>query len=63
MEAMLVKLCKLFPSPTKKGSQTTLRFIVVCSAYNKIRETVLGNGKVMSDINIQLAEINQKTLT
>ena len=62
MEALIVKLCASHPSPVKKDRQTIQRWSLIIASYKKIRDTVLGNAKVMSETKIQLAEINNKTL-
>ena len=62
MEAVIIRLCQIYPSPTKKNGNTTLRWTLVGNAYKRIRETILNNATVMQQTNIQLAEINQRTL-
>ena len=61
MEALIVKLCASNPSPVK-DRQKVQRWWLIIASYKKIRDTVLGNAKVMSETKIQLAEINNKTL-
>lgn len=62
MEAVIIRLCQIYPSPVKKNGNTTLRWTLVGNAYKRIRETVLNNAYVMQQTSIQLAEINQRTL-
>ena len=62
MEAVIIRLCQIYPSPTKKNGNTTLRWTLVGNAYKRIRETILNNAYVMQQTSIQLAEINQRTL-
>lgn len=63
MEAVHIKLCQIYPSPVKQNGNTTLRWTLVGNAYKKIRETVINNARVMQQTSIQLAEVNQRTLT
>ena len=62
MEAVIIKLCQIYPSPVKKNGNTTLRWTLVHNAYCKIREAVLNNAQVMEQTGIQLAEVNQRTM-
>ena len=62
MEAVIIKLCQIYPSPVKKNGNTTLRWTLIHKAYVKIREAVLNNAQVMQQTGIQLAEINQRTM-
>ena len=62
MEAVIIKLCQIYPSPVKKNGNTTLRWTLVHKAYGKIREAVLNNAQVMQQTGFQLAEINQRTM-
>lgn len=59
----MLKLCEIFPSPQTNQGITTTRWSLVCRAYKKIRDTVLNNARVMEETNIQLAEINNTTLS
>ena len=62
MEAVVIKLCQIYPTSVKRNGTTTLRWTLIGNAYKKIRETVLSNAQVMQQTAIQLAEINQRTL-
>ena len=62
MEAVIIKLTHIFPSPVRRGGNTTLRWTLIGNSYQKIREAVLNNAYVMQQTAIQLAEINQTTL-
>ena len=62
MEALFVKLCAHYPSPVRKDNRSIQRWSLIMEAYRKIRDTVLGNAKVMRETKLQLAEVNHKTL-
>ena len=62
MEAIMIKLLAIYPSPTKKNGNTTLRWTLIMRAYKNIREAVLANAVVMDKTQIQLADVNTKTL-
>ncbi|XP_053301817.1 uncharacterized protein LOC128460597 [Pleuronectes platessa] len=62
VESIFIKLCRLYKSPKKQGSQVLTRWTLIMNDYIKIRELVLGNGVVMQDITLQLFEVNQTTL-
>lgn len=55
-EALIIRLLSVFP-------RTRTRFDDVTKAYYDIRQLVLGNGRVVSETNIQLPEISRGTLT
>ena len=65
MEQLIVQLCHRFPSPEKKNKKTILRWTLVCRAYKKIREKIIGNARVSNPANcrVQLLEINTTTLS
>ncbi|CAH3176621.1 unnamed protein product [Porites lobata] len=62
MEAVVIKLTHIFPSPVRRGGNTTLRCTLIGNSYKKIRGAVLNNAYVIQQTAIQLAEINQTTL-
>ncbi|XP_062255655.1 uncharacterized protein LOC133965223 [Platichthys flesus] len=62
VESIFIKLCRLYKSPKKQGSQVLTRWTLIMNDYIKIRELVLGNGVVMQATTLQLFEVNQTTL-
>ena len=60
MEAVIIKLTHIFPSPVRRGGNMTLRWTLIGNSNKKIREAVLNNAYVMQQTGIQLAEINQR---
>ena len=63
MEALFVLLCRKYPKPVKRGGTTVLRWTLIGQAYKKIRDLVISNHLVLEKTDIQLVEVNQKTLT
>ena len=62
MEALLLKLCSVFPSNVRKNGKTILRWMLVSQTYKDIRNMVLNNRTIMEQTNIQLAEGNNAIL-
>ncbi|KAH3741227.1 hypothetical protein DPMN_047948 [Dreissena polymorpha] len=62
-EALLVKLCAAFPGSTTKDGVLQARWQTVLEKYNLIRDMVFNSQHVIQDTHIQLADINQRTLT
>ena len=63
IEAVIIKLCEVFPSSSKSNGRTIRCFSLVSNAYRRIRELVLNDPLVMGKTQIQLVDINVKTLT
>ncbi|XP_064635173.1 uncharacterized protein LOC135492557 [Lineus longissimus] len=63
MEAIVIRLCHLFPSPVKKGNKINQQMTLVAREYKQIREVIVGNPRVMGNTGLQLMEINASTLS
>ncbi|XP_070203744.1 uncharacterized protein [Littorina saxatilis] len=59
MESVTLRLCELHPVDTKRPS----RWSLILRDYSRIRHLVLNNARVMEGTRLQLADINQATLT
>ncbi|KAK3095779.1 hypothetical protein FSP39_019003 [Pinctada imbricata] len=64
VEAIISRLCELYPGNerTPQGS-IIMRWTLISRAYNKIRQLVLNNARVMENTEPQLPEINNTTLS
>lgn len=63
VEAIFVRLCRLYKSPKKQQGQKTLtRWTLILQDYRNIRQLILGNGAIMQSTTLQLVEVNQTTL-
>jgi len=63
VEAICVKLCQIYTSPTKSPSGSSVsRWTREAADYGKIRELVVNNDSLMQRTGIQLFSINQHTL-
>ena len=63
MEAMIQKLCYIFPANVVERGVRVLRWTLVLRAYQKIKALVVQCPVVMRDTGMQLTDINQSTLT
>eukprot|EP00105_Crassostrea_gigas_P045772 XP_019929920.1 PREDICTED: uncharacterized protein LOC109620939 [Crassostrea gigas] len=52
-----------FPSSTSKDGRRQPRWKAVVDAYNRVREMIFSNGKILAETNLQLPDVNQRTLT
>jgi hypothetical protein len=63
VEAIWLRLCRLHPSPKKSGVAATPRWSLVATDYANIRQLALSNLHLMTVTQLQLFEVNQRTLT
>ncbi|XP_070565611.1 uncharacterized protein [Ptychodera flava] len=63
VECLMTKLCDLYPSSRKIGGKTTLRWTLVCRAYNNIRGKVLDDASIKRNTSMELYDISYATLT
>ncbi|KAK3094890.1 hypothetical protein FSP39_007551 [Pinctada imbricata] len=63
VEAVVIMLCSVFPSPVREGGMVTMRWTLVTRAYKNIREKVIQCPGVMQKTTLQLVAINNTTLT
>ena len=62
-EAFISRLCLALPSSTSKDGKRLPRWKGVMDAYNRVRDMLFNNGKILTHTNMQLPDVNQKTLT
>lgn len=62
MEAVVIKLCHMFPAQVKMGNLVIQRMTMVAREYKRIREVIVFNPRVMGNTGLQLMEINASTL-
>ena len=62
MECVISQLCITYPDMKKTGGQCLSRWGLIIKAYKNIRSNVLNNATVTSQSQLQLMEINQRTL-
>ncbi|TKS65157.1 hypothetical protein D9C73_028123 [Collichthys lucidus] len=63
VEAICTQLCRLHPAATRFGGTTRTRWSLILSDYVAIREAVLASPRLMAQTDIQLFELNQRTLS
>ena len=64
MEALCTELCLTYPASTYQHRGVRRgRWDYILMYYHHIRNLVLGNQRLMARAPIQLAEINQRTLS
>ena len=63
MEATISKLCTLYPTNTMRDGVRVLRWTLIHRAYQHIKTLVVQCSRVVAETGIQLADINQSTLT
>ena len=61
-EAMCMRLCRLHPSPKKSGNAGTPKWDLVAAEYANIRTLISDNHQLMRDTELQLYEVNRRTL-
>ena len=60
VESIFIRLCIIHQSPAKKGKRADSRWSLILRDYRY--QLVVGNCRVMQGSEIQLVEVNQKTL-
>lgn len=63
MEAICTLLCKLHPAATRVGGMHKPRLSLILADYVSIREVVLSTPRLMAQTDIQLFELNHRTLS
>ena len=63
MEVVVSRLCEIHPSTVAQHGKRVLRWTLIHRGYQYIKDLVVKNPKVMGETAIQLADINQSTLT
>ena len=63
MECLITHLCEAFPTHKRGKGNVTVRWNLVQGCYTRIKNTVMANAKVQRETRIQLADINQRTLS
>ena len=63
MEGLIVHLCDAFPTHKRGKGSLTLRWNLVQGCYQKIKRKVMTNARVLAETGLQLADINQRTLS
>ena len=64
VEATISRLCEIYTgSKRSDGGIVLTRWALINRAYNRIRQCIVDNAKVMSETSLQLPMINQTTLT
>ncbi|TDG95923.1 hypothetical protein EPR50_G00243810 [Perca flavescens] len=63
VEAICIQLCRLYPSDTRVLGVKRTRWSLVLSDYVAIRAAVLASPRLMAQTDIQLFELNQRTLS
>ncbi|KAI4795375.1 hypothetical protein KUCAC02_031455, partial [Chaenocephalus aceratus] len=63
VEAICSQLCRLHPAATRFGGIMRTRWSLILTDYVAIREAVLASPRLMAQTDIQLFELNQRTLS
>ncbi|XP_034004122.1 uncharacterized protein LOC117496535 [Trematomus bernacchii] len=63
VEAICSQLCRLHPAATRFGGITRTRWSLILTDYVAVREAVLASPRLMAQTEIQLFELNQRTLS
>ncbi|XP_077959181.1 uncharacterized protein LOC120819758 [Gasterosteus aculeatus] len=63
VEAICTLLCKLHPAATRVGGMHKPRLSLILADYVSIREVVLSTPRLMAQTDIQLFELNHRTLS
>ena len=63
MEAICSRLCRLHPAATRVGGSTKTRWSLILADYVAVKEGVLASPRLMAQTEIQLFELNQRTLS
>ncbi|KAJ4938234.1 hypothetical protein JOQ06_002859, partial [Pogonophryne albipinna] len=63
VEAICSQLCRLHPAATRFGGIMRTRWFLILTDYVAIREAVLASPRLMAQTDIQLFELNQRTLS
>ena len=62
MDCLIEKLCSVFPGHVQEQGKTVQRWTLISHAYRNIRHKVLSNASLTRHTQLQLMEINQRTL-
>eukprot|EP00063_Salmo_salar_P065245 XP_014040080.1 PREDICTED: uncharacterized protein LOC106593263 [Salmo salar] len=63
VEAICRQLCQIHPSATQSAGVKKSRWALILADYVAIREAVLNSPRLMAQTNLQLFELNQKTIS
>lgn len=63
VDAICRQLCTLHPKATRVGGITKTRWSLILSDYVAIRDAVLASPRLMAQTEIQLFELNQRTIS
>ncbi|KAI4795367.1 hypothetical protein KUCAC02_031447 [Chaenocephalus aceratus] len=63
VEAICSQLCRLHPAATRFGGIVRTLWFLILTDYVAIREAVLASPRLMAQTDIQLFELNQRTLS
>ncbi|XP_041836778.1 uncharacterized protein LOC121636980 [Melanotaenia boesemani] len=63
VEAVCSQLCRLHPGATRTGGTLKTRWSLILADYVAIRGVVLASPRLMAQTDIQLYELNQRTLS
>eukprot|EP00063_Salmo_salar_P072061 XP_014046896.1 PREDICTED: uncharacterized protein LOC106600079 isoform X2 [Salmo salar] len=63
VEAICSQLCQIHPSATQSAGVKKSRWALILADYVAIREAVLNSPRLMAQTNIQLFELNQRTIS
>ena len=62
MECVISKLCTIFPDMKRQSGKTFQRWGLIIRAYKSIRTNITNSALITSKTQLQLLEINQRTL-
>lgn len=63
VEAICSQLCQIHPSATQSAGVKKSRWALILADYVAIREAVLNSPRLMAQTNLQLFELNQRTIS
>ncbi|XP_042169059.1 uncharacterized protein LOC121843508 [Oncorhynchus tshawytscha] len=63
VEAICSQLCQIHPSATQSAGVKKSRWALILADYVGIREAVLNSPRLMAQTNLQLFELNQRTIS
>nr|XP_054600042.1 uncharacterized protein LOC107372644 [Nothobranchius furzeri] len=63
VEAMCSQLCHLYPAASRVNGVSRSRWFLICNDYMAVRQVVLNCPRLMAQTQLQLYELNQKTIS
>nr|XP_054601615.1 uncharacterized protein LOC107390515 [Nothobranchius furzeri]XP_054601616.1 uncharacterized protein LOC107390515 [Nothobranchius furzeri] len=63
VEAMCSQLCRLHPAAGRVDGVSRSRWFLICNDYMAVRQVVLNCPRLMAQTQLQLYELNQKTIS